>query len=85
MFPSDMTNIEPHSQRLALLVVANVVMLCNSLDELLPSPPPARSPIVAFLPTDFCPRVFLPTRFPSHLYNPAAQILKSDVSDGVGA
>jgi hypothetical protein len=84
MFPSDLTSVEPHSQRLALLVVADVAMLRNSPDELPPSPPPAQS-IVAFPLTVVSRNLFHPTRFPSLLSTPAPQFLMSHLSKGVGA
>jgi hypothetical protein len=84
MFPSDLTSLEPRWQRLALLVVADVVMLRNSPDELLPDPSPARSPI-AFLPAVFSPTLFFPALLLSRLPIPAPQVLKSGLSDGVGA
>jgi hypothetical protein len=84
MFPSDSTSIEPCWQRLALIAVANVVMLRDS-PELLRGPCPAQLTLAfssaCFPSTLFFFLILLPCILPVA----ASQVLKSSVSDGVGA
>jgi hypothetical protein len=89
MFPSYLTSVEPHRQRDALLMAADVVMHRNSPAELFSGPPPAQSPIV-FSSAAFSPVVrFSTLRHPILLRfllsAPALPILESGVSDGVAA